>query len=224
MKKLTQAVAAASLISAGLMGAQVAQAEVSFNAAVTSNYVWRGDTQTNDGSALQGSVGYSVGGLSLSVWQSSLEYVVDDSNGGEVGVGDTEVDYVASYSVEAGPVALTGGVIVYDYNLDMLDFTEVYATASAMDVTLGFYKRVDDKDDADETDDQGYVTLDYAYSLAEDLSLGLGLHKVIELEGGSKYDGIVSLTKSTPEFDFTVALTDKEDAENEFFMTVSKGF
>lgn len=224
MKKLTQAVAAASLISAGLMGAQVAHAELSFSAAVTSNYVWRGDTQTNDGTALQGSVGYSVGGLSLSVWQSSLEYVVNDSNGGEVGVGDTEVDYVASYSVEAGPVALTGGVIGYDYNIDVLDFTEVYVTASAMDLTLGIYKRVDDKDENKDTDDQGYVTLDYAYSVAEDLSLGFGLHKVIELEGGSKYDGIVSMTKSTPNFDFTVALTDKEDAENEFVMTVSKGF
>lgn len=211
MKKLTQAVAAASLISAGLMGAQVAQAEVSFSVAGTSNYVWRGDTQTADASALQGSVGYSVGGLSLSVWQSSI-------------ANDTETDYVGSYSVEAGAVALSGGFIVYDYNTDSLDFTEVYVTASAMDATLGFYKRVDDKDDVDATDDQGYVTLDYSYALAEDLSLGLGVHKVIELEGGSKIDGIVSVTKSTPEFDFTVAMTDKEDGENEFFMTIAKGF
>ncbi|MCP5325504.1 MAG: hypothetical protein H7A09_04140 [Oceanospirillaceae bacterium] len=211
MKKLTQAVAAASLISAGLMGAQVAQAEVSFSVAGTSNYVWRGVTQTNDASALQGSVGYSVGGLSLSVWQSSV-------------VNDTETDYVGSYSVEAGPVALSAGFIAYDYNTDPADFTEVYLSASAMDVTLAYYKRVDDKDENKDTDDQGYVTLDYSYALAEDLSLGLGLHKVVELAGASKYDGIVSVTKTTPEFDFTLALTDKEDAENEFVMTVSKGF
>lgn len=215
MKKLTQAVAAASLISAGLMGAQVAHAELSFSVAGTSNYVWRGDTQTNDGSALQGSVGYSVGGLSLSVWQSSVNFG---------GAGDTETDYVGSYSVEAGPVALSAGFIAYDYNTDSADFTEVYVTASAMDATLGFYKRVDDKDDNKDTDDQGYVTLDYSYALAEDLKLGLGVHKVIELEGASKYDGIVSMTKSTPEFDFTAALTDKEDAENEFVMTIAKGF
>ena len=53
MKTLSKAVAIASLLSAGVMGAQVANAEVSASASIANTYLWRG--QDLGGAAISGS-------------------------------------------------------------------------------------------------------------------------------------------------------------------------
>lgn len=223
MKTLSKAVAVASLISAGFVGTQVAHAEVSFNAAITSNYVWRGDTQNADTSAFQGGADYAhESGLSAGIWTSSL-------------AGDTEVDYYAAYTLPAGPVELTVGAIAYDYNDDTADFAEVNFAAAAAGATLSYSQKVSEGEDNDnggdkDNDSDAYVHLGYGLSLAEDLALDLGFGQVLtdakdaEGDNAGKYDLSASLTKSLPEFDFSMTLTDKEDGENEFFITASKGF
>jgi len=208
MKKLT-------LLSA-IFAASMAQAEVSFNAAATSNYVWRGDTQTADASAVQGGVDYAhESGLAAGVWTSSI-------------AGDTEVDYYASFGGETGALSYEVGAILYDYNADALDFTEAYVSVGFMDASLTYYKKVNDNDDNDDTDDASYVSLGYGLSLAEDLSLDLAAGQTLDVDksddDADKYDVLVSLTKSTPEFDFTLSWTKKEDAETGFQVGVSKGF
>jgi uncharacterized protein (TIGR02001 family) len=215
MKKLTQAVAAASLISAGLMGAQVAQAEVSFNVAATSNYVWRGATQSADASALQGGIDYSnEAGFALGAWQSSIE-------------NDTETDYYGSYTFSlSDSVSLDAGFIDYDYsNDDTLDFVELYAGATVGPVSATYYQKVSDGDDNKDNDDDGYASVSYGFDLVESVSASLTAGKIItDVKGADLWDVAFAVTKSTPEFDFTATITDKKESDEEFFITVSKGF
>lgn len=216
MTKLSQAIAISTAMTVGLVVTTTAQAEVSYNAAVTSNYVWRGDAQGADTTALQGGVDYAhESGLAAGIWTSSL-------------AGDTETDYYASFSGETGKLSYDLGVIAYDYNNDPADFVEAYVAVGMADVSLTLYKKLDDNDDDKTTDDAAYVSLGYSLGLAEDLGLDLALGQTFDADNtdskADKYDVLVSVTKSLPEFDFSFTATDKEDGENEFFITVAKSF
>lgn len=216
MTKLSQAIALATAMTAGLAVTSTTQAEVSYNAAVTSNYVWRGDAQGADTTALQGGVDYEhESGAAVGVWTSSLS-------------GDTETDYYASFAGESGKLSYEAGVIAYDYNNDTADFIEAYVAVGFSNTSLSFYKKVDDNDDDKTTDDASYISLAYGRDLIEDLSVDLALGHTIDANNkdnkADKYDVLVSVTKSLPEFDFSFTATDKEDGENEFFITVAKSF
>lgn len=216
MIKLSQAIALASVMTAGLAVTSTTQAEVSYNAAVTSNYVWRGDAQGNDSTALQGGVDYShESGFAAGVWTSSLS-------------GDTETDYYGSFSGEAGDISYDLGAIAYDYNNDSGDFVEAYVSVGFADASLSYYKKVDDSDDDKTTDDASYLSLGYSLGLTDDLALDLAVGQTFEVDtedsDADKYDVLVSVTKSLPDFDFSLTATDKEDGENEFFITVAKSF
>lgn len=216
MTKLSQAIALATAMTAGLAVTSTTQAEVSYNAAVTSNYVWRGDAQGADTTALQGGVDYEhESGVAAGIWTSSL-------------LGDTETDYYASFGGESGKLSYEAGVIAYDYNNDPADFIEAYVAVGFANTSLSFYKKVDDNDDDKTTDDASYISLEYSRDLIEDLSLGLALGHTLDVNNkdskADKYDVLVSVTKSLPEFDFSFTATDKEDGENEFFITVAKSF
>lgn len=216
MTKLSQAIALATAMTAGLAVTSTTQAEVSYNAAVTSNYVWRGDAQGSDTTALQGGVDYEhESGAAVGVWTSSL-------------LGDTETDYYASFGGESGKLSYEAGVIAYDYNNDPADFIEAYIAVGFSNTSLSFYKKLDDNDDDKTTDDASYISLEYSRDLIEDLSLGLALGHTLDADNkdskADKYDVLVSVTKSLPEFDFSFTATDKEDGENEFFITVAKSF
>jgi len=209
MKKLT-------LLSA-IFAASMAQAEVSYNIAAASDYIWRGDTQTAHNSAVSGGVDYaSESGLAAGIWISNV-------------AGGQETDYYGSYTLETGAVALTGGVIHYDYIGDAADFTEVFVGASVAGIDLTYYSTQASYNAEDEKYEQqsgnDYLSVGYGVDLAEDVSLGLGAGYIYsEDDANEKYDVIASLTKSTPEFDFTLSWTKKEDAETGFQVGVSKGF
>lgn len=233
MKKL-------ALITA-MFAASVAQADVSYNAAATSDYVWRGNTQANHGAAVSGGVDYEhSSGLAAGVWVSNAAYsagvteVADDANTAGIdetvasvaATGGVETDYYASYSIETGALSLNAGVIHYDY-ISKGDFTEAFIGASiaGVDVTYSNTIAAYDKGDYKFESGDSYVSLGYGLDLSEDTSLSFGAGRVIsDDEDLEKTDMIASLTKSMPEFDFTLSYTKKEDAESGFQVGVSKGF
>ena len=54
--------------------------KASANLALTSNYVWRGFTQTNEDPAIQGGFGFNhESGASLSVWGSNVKFLEDET-------------------------------------------------------------------------------------------------------------------------------------------------
>lgn len=105
------------LALATLVASTTSFAEVSATATFTSDYVWRGFTQTNHDSAIQGSLDYShASGLSLGVWTSSLN---DEKGVGTAGDLGQEVDLYASYSYEINKDhAVTVSATNYTYTRD----------------------------------------------------------------------------------------------------------
>ena len=63
------------LASALMAGASVAQAELSANIGVASNYYFRGITQTDDSAAVSGGIDYAHdSGFYLGTWMSNVDF------------------------------------------------------------------------------------------------------------------------------------------------------
>ena len=134
MKKsfILAAAVAASLTSGA------AFADLSANAAFTSNYIWRGITQTNDQAAAQGGIDWSDdSGLYAGTWVSNVAF-------GSVNGGGYEMDVYAGFGGEAGDIGYDIGVISYQYPVaPQTSFTEVYASGTFSMVTVGVAYTVD---------------------------------------------------------------------------------
>jgi len=107
MKNLSVSAAALALaIIAGTASAQTPTPDVAFNAAVTSDYVFRGFSQTNEDPALSLGVDATVGKMYLGAWASNVDFG-DDT--------DAEVDLYGGYRTELGGFVFDVGGVVYLY-------------------------------------------------------------------------------------------------------------
>lgn len=105
--KLALCAAAASLAMSNAAFAQDASAvDVSFNVGVTSDYVFRGFSQTQEDPALFGGVDVVSGIFYAGAWASSVDF------GDET---DAEYDLYAGVTPTLGPVTANLGVIYYGY-------------------------------------------------------------------------------------------------------------
>ncbi|MNJ99072.1 putative bacterial protein [compost metagenome] len=130
MKKLILVVAIAATLTASIAHAEDSKPdnEVSFNAAVVSDYRYRGISQTRLQAALQGGADYvhNPSGFYAGTWLSTITWVKD---GG--GSGDVEVDIYGGKRGELGKdVTYDLGVLTYVYPSNGLNpnanTTEVY--------------------------------------------------------------------------------------------------
>ncbi len=193
--------------------------EVSANLAITSNYVWRGMTQSANSPAVQGGIDLGYKGFYLGTWGSNVEF------------GDTannlEADLYGGYRNEISGIAFDIGYIYYAYpnESDAFNFDELY-------VGLGY--------------DFGMVGINGKYSFAVNSNIdttdywevGGDIELPMEFtlaasygdydEVGTNY--LVSLSKSWGKFEFSVAYTDfSSDAssiydEDHIIGTVSTSF
>jgi uncharacterized protein (TIGR02001 family) len=112
----------ALLATAGMTA--TAQAQVSGNVALTINYVWRGQTQSEEEFAVQGGMDVVKDMFYAGAWASSVEDFGIDAS--------TELDLYAGITPTLGPLTFNLGVIGYFYpnaNADS-DFIELRAGAS----------------------------------------------------------------------------------------------
>ncbi len=152
----------ALLTGLALCGAvSLAHAEVTANMSATSNYVWRGVTQSNSGAAVQGGVDYALdSGFYLGAWASNI------SNG-------EEVDLYGGYAGEIGDFGYDLGVIYYAYpsaNPDA-DFTELYGSVSYEMFSAGISYTVAADTDDTEVANQTFIEGDLHYSVSASFEL-----------------------------------------------------
>lgn len=210
MKTLSKAIAIASLVSASALTAQVANAEVSFNASVVSDYVWRGFSQTDNGFAIQGGADYShESGAYAGIWGSNVDFGDDDS---------IEYDLYVGYAMEvAEGIELDLGYISYNYDDSGNCCGEYYVGASkdAFSAMLSI--------DAD--GEYNYLEGGYSMELPEELTLDLHLGLGMPDEGDDVMDLGATIGKSLEQFDVALSVTN-EDATDEtlVFVSVSKEF
>jgi uncharacterized protein (TIGR02001 family) len=208
------ALATGSLL-AGFSGLASAEFETSANVALTTDYVWRGVSQTDNGPAIQG--GFDLAhssGVYAGIWGSNVEFG-DDAN--------IELDYYGGYATEFGNgLGLDVGIIYYDYPSESdLDFEELY-------VGLG-YGIVSGKISYDFDNDNGYYEAGADFELPAGFGLGLHVGYFDFDEGDSATDWKIGVSKSIGGFDMELAYTDTDIDDNDLadgraIFTVSKSF
>ena len=142
-------------------------ASVSANVSFTSDYIWRGMTQS-DGPAIQGGFDYaSDGGFYAGIWGSNVNF--NDGAG-------SELDYYFGYGFDMGGVGVDIGYLAYDYpdNDSDLDFEEIYVGLSIADLGLLYASGVDGAPDYMEVS-YGFGDVGISYGQYDDYGDNLGI-------------------------------------------------
>ena len=179
MKKYTMLLGAAA---AALAMSGVAHAETAFtgNIGLTTDYKFRGISQTEGGYAVQGGFDASNGMFYAGVWASNVDF--EEAALANIGLSaSTELDVYAGIKPKAGPVTFDLGVIGYFYpgaaesqiGVGELDYFEGYAKASttiAEKLSIGGGVNYS-PEYTGETGNAYYVELNAAYPLTEMVSV-----------------------------------------------------
>ena len=207
------------LFGVGLLAVTgVAQAELTANVGVTSNYVFRGVTQTDDDPAVQGGVDFvHETGIYAGAWASNVE-----SGSGDNGF---ETDLYVGYNFKLNEdVTFDVGYITYQYSsTNIPDADEVFFGASFKDFSATYYRG-----DADNNVDYSYVDLKYSYVLPQEFTLHLH-YGLLNSDGEDAEDASVGVSKNIMDFDIGLTITTIDydggtSDEDEIFITANKAF
>lgn len=203
MKNVMNVVKGVTIVGALTMAGN-AMAEVSGNVGITSNYMWRGMTQTADQSATSGGLDYAhESGAYVGLWSSNVD-------------GGYELDTYLGFAGKAGSVGYDIGYISYAYPHDTaLDFAEMYVGVSFADLELKLSNDGDNKNT--------YTELAYSISLPAEYSLGLHYGMTdMDVDTGDYTDYSLSLSKG--DFSFAMSNTDVVNDYYRVAVSWSKSF
>ena len=171
LSKLSRAVVAASLLATG--AAAHAEITTSGSVAFTSDYKYRGISQTSGGPAVQGGLTASHdSGLYFAVWGSSINFT--DSG--------LEIDPSIGYTFSSGDVTYDVGVLYYGYpsanDPDELNFTEFYGSVAFGGAKVGLAYT---PDYTGAFEDHIYAYVSYGTEIGGfGLSTSLGYNKLLD--------------------------------------------
>ncbi|GAA4900675.1 hypothetical protein GCM10023333_38220 [Ferrimonas pelagia] len=162
--------AASSSVAAIELGADT---ELSFNATLASNYLFRGVSLSDDDFAVQGGADLAHGsGLYAGIWASTYD------NGGDT---ETEVDWWAGYGFDlSDSLSLDVGVTRYYYPSVGGHTTEWYAGAAIADATVTLFY--------DQHIEQWYFQGGYDFTLPADVVLSAHVGYTEPDEASGFYD------------------------------------
>jgi uncharacterized protein (TIGR02001 family) len=199
---------AVAVLASALAG--FAQAEVSSTITATSNYDFRGQTQTAGDPALQASLDWSAAssGLYATIWASNVDFGAES---------DIEIDAIGGYKFSINDdLALDLGFVAYLYQPDDddVDYLEIYAGLSYRDFASKFYY----SDDYFNTGESAwYVDTSYSFPLPNDF--GIALHAGYnggdywDGAGGEFFDYSIGVTKELGNFSLALKWIDGSDYE-----------
>ncbi len=177
---------------AGAASAQSAAAEpdttLAFNAGVTTDYRFRGLTQTRFDPALQGGVDFSHrNGLYVGAWASSIRWVKDAG-----GRADAELDVYGGYKGSAADIGYDLGMARYQYPGHKLavgpNTTELYGALSFGPLTAKYSHALTNTFGFANSKNSGYLELAAAFDLGSGWSLAPHVgHQRIAGAGNGKY-------------------------------------
>lgn len=154
----------AAALGLAVMAAPVS-AELNANIGVTSNYIWRGTTQTNDASAVSGGVDFShKDGFYVGTWVSNTT------------ISQYEHDIYGGYTFKAGQVDLDAGYIQYLYPVGNanLDFSEIYLNATYKQFGGGVALTLSKDAPGDDNDIYIYASADFEVKKGVTVNLLIG--------------------------------------------------
>lgn len=232
MRKVLSITIAALL---GTLGAGIAQAEVSGNFGATSNYLWRGVTQSGGKAAVSGGLDYASDvGFYAGAWVSTVDFDTTTEIDGEVvpAVDDTtyEADLYFGFGGEIGDFGYDLNYAYYGYpDGEDIDFGELKGTLSYSVLSAGVAYGTNAQDNAKAFDGSLYYFADLAFELKKDLTLGfhVGMFDgdTPEFEtvfGDDSYvDYNVNLTKTTTIGDVSFMVSDTDIDEDDPRVAIS---
>ena len=190
-----------------------AQAEVTGNAGITSDYLWRGTTQNNHDSAISGGIDYGhTSGAYLGTWVSNASLF-----------GGTEVDLYGGFAGEAAGVSYDLGYMTYNYpQMSDADFAEVYVSVGYSVASVSYYNDMDNEN--------GYVSVDLGMDVMG-LALGVNFGTTMMKESANDYTHYgLSISKGMGgdwEATFALSATDMDagaDKNPQATFSMSKSF
>jgi uncharacterized protein (TIGR02001 family) len=212
MKTMTKSVIAVAVLAAT---STVAMAEVSMNVGATSNYLWRGVTQSADQAAVSGGVDYAHdSGFYLGTWTSNLAG------------GDYELDIYGGFGGTAAGFGYDVGLLSYQYPVSDTYFNEVYFNGSFNIVNFGaaYTFGSDDDTTAMFSQDDLYYYVGLETEVSEGLTLGVTAGSYA-FDGSSAEDySHIKVSVSKDEFTLAIEkndLTDSGAGEDNPRVTVS---
>lgn len=210
--KFKQTMLACSVLAASTGLSSLAQAEspLTGNIGFTSNYIWRGVTQTNDESAISGGIDYAhESGFYVGTWVSNLAN------------NQYENDIYAGYGFKAGPVDLDVGYITYRYPVGnaQLDFDEVYVNGGWEMLSFGAAFTVDKE--AGGQEDDLYLYVGAEFEVAKGLTVGV-LYGDYDFDDPAAEDySHIQATLSKDDFTFAIEDNDLSGDAGDTRITVS---
>lgn len=200
----------------------VADFTYSANMALTSNYVWRGLTQTGDSAAIQGGIDLGYKGFYVGTWASNVKYLGYETS--------MELDLYGGYKGELAGIGYDIGYLAYNYpnSASALNFQEAYFGLNKNIGNLGlnvkYYLSTNAQSDCKKLD---YYEVGATYALPYEFSLGATYGDYQDT--GSNYGA--KLSKPIGKFTASIAYTNfNADAisglsdENHVIATISASF
>ena len=193
--------------------------DVSGNAGITSNYLWRGMTQNDNELAF--SAGFDLedeSGFYAGVWGSSINF------GDEA---DNEIDVYAGYAFEANGFSYDLGYIAYIYpdaGVKEYDFGEVYASVGYGPASISYSYQVADSADSYSTDTT-YTSVGYELPVGETYSASLH-YGYYDIEGAAEAQQDYGFTIGRGDFSLAVIGTSDVTADDDtkFVLSYGKSF
>ena len=191
-----------------LLCSTASYAEVTANVAVSSNYLWRGVTQTSDNAQVSGGIDYGhESGFYAGTWASNVDFGGDKPG--------YEIDFYAGFAGSMGELGYDVGYVYYGYPdaVDSIDFGELYGALSWnwLEGKVSYLSNA--QSDASSEEDLLYVELNATFEVLKETELTLHIGNsmgdtVTEWfgEDDSYIDYGISIAKAG--FTFGVAQTD----------------
>lgn len=231
MKSIKLSIVAALLATTSVVSSvSASEVEVSANVAMTSNYIWRGMTQSDNAMAIQGGADVSYKGVYAGVWASNVDFDSAENN-------SIEVDLYAGYANEISGISydIAYGLYTYPGDTKASNFAEVSLALGydfkVASVSAKYYKGVktDDLDPADGW--EAGVSIPVAMDITIDGTYGdygsgdqaVGAYYLVSASKSfGKFD--VSLAYTAMDYDSATAGHDSDGKEDNVVLTVGTSF
>lgn len=208
----------ATILAAGTMFSTAATAvEVSANVGMTTDYIWRGNTQASGDASFSGGLDADLGGgLAVGTWVGSLGASSNDD-------ANYELDVYASYGFDVGGVGVEVGYIYYAYPGaadDALDFEDIYVSLGYGPVSFSYYELLDAEDATTDSEEGTYISIDYEVALPGDFTATLHYGSEEFETAADDEDTSVSISKG----DFTFTVSDDEGDDTRAIVSYGLSF
>ena len=222
---LTKTAAMTSLVCLGSFSSASAEESFTANAGITSNYVFRGQTQTDDGIAVQGGIDFThESEFYAGAWASTVDGTAGNTGGG------FEIDGYVGWAHSWDDFGIDVGYIIYEY-------TDSAFAGGAQEFYVGFdwgpasITYYDGSDDTTGASDYNYIDVGLEIEMVDDVLLKFHYGRFSPDSGSSYNDIKVEATKNILDFDVGIAVTYEDGTSNattskdtELFLTVTKTF